>query len=363
MSRRVLLVRLDNAGDVLLTGPAVRAVAASARVHYLCGPRGVEAARLLPGVDEVTVHRAGWIDPDPGPVHRDELLGLVASIAAIAPSEAVVFTSHHQSALPMAMLLRLAGVAPVAAVSDDYAGSLLDVRHRPAADLHEVERDLSLVARLGYVLPSTDDGRLAVTLPGETRDAPGDYVGGGRDVEGSYVEGGYVVVHPGASVPARAWAPQDNAALVSLLARRGERVVVTGGGAERDLTAFVAAGAGARGSGYVVDLGGRTDLAGLARVLAGARAVVAGNTGPAHLAAAVGTPVVSLYAPTVPASRWAPWRVPHVLLGRQDISCAGCRARRCPRAGHPCLDVSAEEVLAALDGLTPRRDLTWAAAG
>ena len=64
----------------------------------------------------------------------------------------------------------------------------------------------------------------------------------------------------------------------------------------------------------VTDVGGRTSLAELAEVLASARCVVVGNTGPAHLASAVGTPVVSLYAPTVPAVRWRPWRVPHELL-------------------------------------------------
>jgi len=105
----------------------------------------------------------------------------------------------------------------------------------------------------------------------------------------------------------------------------------------------------------VLDLGGKTDLAGLAEVIAGADAIVVGNTGPAHLAAAVGTPVVSLFAPTVPAVRWRPWRVPHVLLYR-DVPCAGCRARVCPVEGHPCLGgVTVEEVLAALSSLAPIR--------
>jgi ADP-heptose:LPS heptosyltransferase len=81
--------------------------------------------------------------------------------------------------------------------------------------------------------------------------------------------------------------------------------------------------------------------------------VVVGNTGPAHLAAAVGTPVVSLFAPTVPAVRWRPWRVPHELL-HVDVPCAGCRARRCPVPGHPCLGgVGVEDVLAAVERLAP----------
>ena len=62
--------------------------------------------------------------------------------------------------------------------------------------------------------------------------------------------------------------------------------------------------------GPVVDLGGRTDLAELAAVLRLADCLVVGNTGPAHLAAAVGTPVVSLFAPSSPPTRWRPWGVP-----------------------------------------------------
>ena len=86
-----------------------------------------------------------------------------------------------------------------------------------------------------------------------------------------------------------------------------------------------------------VDLAGRTDLAELAAVLRGAAAVVVGNTGPAHLAAAVGTPVVSLFAPVVPAERWRPWGVPDVLLGDQDAACRGHAPGSAPCPGHPCL--------------------------
>jgi ADP-heptose:LPS heptosyltransferase len=90
-------------------------------------------------------------------------------------------------------------------------------------------------------------------------------------------------------------------------------------------------------------------------VMAGAELVVVGNTGPAHLAAAVGTPVISLFAPVVPAPRWRPWKVPHVLLGQQDAACAGTRARTCPVPGHPCLNqVQVEQVTAAVERLAAR---------
>ena len=330
MSARVLVARLDNDGDVLLAGPAIRAVAAGgARVTLLCGPRGRQAAALLPGVEDVIVRRAEWIDPHPEPVERAAIDAFVDELAAGRFDEAIVLSSFHQSPLPLALLLRMAGVPRIAATSVDYPGSLLDVRHRIHDDAHEVQRSLSLVATLGHALPEDDDGALRVRRPG---DAP--------------LGAGYVVVHPGASVPARAWAPERNAELVAALAAEGRRVVVTGAPSERDLTALVAGRSG-------IDLGGRTDFAGLADVLANAACVVVGNTGPAHLAAAVGTPVVSLYAPTVPPVRWRPWRVPHELL-YVDVPCAGCRARECPVPGHPCLGgVAVADVTAAVARLAP----------
>jgi ADP-heptose:LPS heptosyltransferase len=339
VSRHVLVARQDSLGDVLLAGPAVRAVAAGAgRVTLLCGPRGRAAAELLPGVDEVVVAHAGWIDPEPRPVTRAGVDALVDRLVDLELDQALVLTSFHQSPLPLALLLRMAGVPTIAAVSVDYPGSLLDVRHRVDEDIHEVERGLSLAATLGYRLPEGDEGRLAVRLSGPA-DLPGEL--GHRP---------YVVVHPGASVPARAWSPERHAELVDTLVAAGRRVVVTGDSGERPLTARVAG----VGRDQVVDLGGRVDLAGLAEVLAGAQVVVVGNTGPAHLAAAVGTPVVSLFSPVVPAVRWRPWGVPHVLLGDQGAACAGSRARVCPVAGHPCLDgVGVGEVVGAVERLAP----------
>ncbi|MCI4067083.1 haloacid dehalogenase, partial [Micromonospora sp. R77] len=85
-----------------------------------------------------------------------------------------------------------------------------------------------------------------------------------------------------------------------------------------------------------------------------ARCVVVGNTGPAHLAAAVGTPVVSLFAPTVPYGQWGPYRVPNVRLGDADAACRDTRAAICPVTGHPCLTgIDPAEVVAAVRLLAP----------
>ncbi|SDY42336.1 ADP-heptose:LPS heptosyltransferase [Modestobacter sp. DSM 44400] len=326
----VLVARLDNAGDVLLQGPLVRAVAAGAdRVVFLAGPRGADAARLLPGVDAVLTWHCPWIDATPAPVDPADIAALTDRVHALGVDEAVVSTSFHQSPLPLALVLRTAGVRRISAVSVDYPGSLLDVRHAVDDDVPEPERALSLARAAGFELPDGDDGRLAVRRPLAAVDQAGPYV----------------VLHPGASVPARAWPAENCAAAVEALADAGWRVLVTGGPGERELTAAVA---GTRG----VDLGGDTSLAGMAALLDGAAAVVVGNTGPAHLAAAVGTPVVSLFSPVVPAVRWAPYGVPTVLLGDQSAPCRNTRARECPVPGHPCLtSVSPADVVAAVEKL------------
>ncbi len=324
----VLAVRQDNNGDVLLAGPALRALAAgSSRLTLLCGPSGRAAAEAIPCVDDVICYEAGWIEANPNVVEPSDVARFTADISKRQFDEAIVFTSFHQSPLPMALLLRLAGVRKIAAISEDYAGSLLDVRHRVPDDIHEVERSLSLALAAGYALPQRDDGRLSMR------------VAAANPVDAAP---GYIVVHPGSTVPARAWSPALNRQLVEALHLGGHRVVVTGTASESELCDFVA-GNSAR------NVAGDTDLTELARVIADASAIVVGNTGAAHVAAAAGTPVVSLFAPTIPAVRFRPWMVEHVLLGDQGIFCKGCRARTCPRGDHACIDdVSVDEVLSAL---------------
>ncbi len=342
MSGRALAVRLDNAGDVLLAGPALRAMAAdSDQLSVLASPQGTDSARLLPGVADVIGWRCPWIDAAPPPVATGDVTALVDRLRALCFDKALVFTSFHQSPLPTALLLRLAGIPWVGAISEDYPGTLLDLRHRVDDDLPEAERALSLAAAAGFSLPSGDDGALAVKEP-----LP--------DVAPLVRSHRYVVLHPGTSVPARAWPADRFAETGALLRDSGWDVVVTGGPSEVALTSEVAAGSGA------VDLGGRTSVRQLAAVLAAAEAVVVGNTGPAHLAAAVRTPVVSLFAPTVPAVRWAPYRVPSVLLGDQQAACRDTRATECPVPGHPCLaSVTPHDVVRSVEKLTGS-DLTRA---
>ncbi|HEY0238539.1 MAG TPA: glycosyltransferase family 9 protein [Friedmanniella sp.] len=353
----VLVARLDSVGDILLAGPAVRAVAASARrVTMLVGRGRAAAARLLPGVDDVIEFHAAWIVADPGPLDPAAVDALVAAVRAAEVDAALVLTSFHQSPLPLALLLRLAGVGWVGAISDDYPGSLLDLRHRLTGvpELHERQRGELSGGRGGSSPLMTDDVAESERALSLARAAGFELAGPARlavreplpDVSALVGEGPYLVYHPGADAPARRPGAERSRSLVGALVAAGHRVVVTGSPGESALTGFVARG-------LALDLTGAVDLAGLAAVLAGAEVVVAPNTGPAHLAAAVGTPVVSLFAPVVPPVRWAPYGVPVVLLGDQDAPCRLTRARHCPVPGHPCLDgVDPAAVVAAVARLT-----------
>lgn len=329
----MLCARLDSLGDVLLTGAAVRAVAESAStVTMLVAPAQAEAAALLPGVADVLTFEAPWVRLEPPPLQPKSVRRMIRRLRHRHIDAALIFTSFHQSPLPLALLLRMAGVPWVGAISDDYPGSLLDLRHRVPQGLPEPERALSLAIAAGRP-PDADGARLAVRrpLPPAPEWLP---------------QRPYLVVHPGAAVSSRRPSASTTRAIVRALSAAGWPVVVTGGSQETELTAAVAAG-------RAVDAGGQLSLHAFATVLADAEVVIAPNTGPAHLAAAVGTPVVSLHAPVVDFEQWGPYGVPRIRLGDQSASCRGSRARQCPVPGHPCLDsIRPDEVVAAVRALS-----------
>ena len=199
---------------------------------------------------------------------------------------------------------------------------------------------LGLVAASGRAVPA--DPRMALRqplppLPADLSRELGD-------------PAGCVVVHPGASVPARAPHPDVAAGAVAALAAAGWRVVVTGGPGEVELAARVR-----DGRADVVDAAGRTSFAELATLLEAAAVVVVGNTGPAHLAAAVGTPVASWFSAVMPVERYLPFGVPVLSLGDLHAPCRLSRAQIFPVAGHPCLAVPPQRVVDAVDALAAGR--------
>lgn len=336
-ARNVLCVRLDNVGDVLMTTPALRALKAlsgTPRLTLLASPAGAALAPLVPEIDEVIPYAAPWMKP-PAPEPAEAFRTLVERLAARAFDAAVIFTVYSQSPLPAALACLLAGIPRRLAHCRENPYALLTHWLRETEPergvSHEVHRQLGLV---GLVGAHTDDERLALRIPAIAHAHAGHLLREAR------VEGPWVAIHAGASAPSRRYAPERFAAVADGLVAAGLSVVFIGGGEEQELVARIRGRMTARATSLV----GRTDLGGLAALLARAGVLVANNSGPAHVAAAVGTPVVSLYALTNP--QHTPWGVPHRVLNH-PAPCAYCYQSLCRVRNHPCLDVPPEAVCAA----------------
>ncbi|OOK76119.1 putative transferase [Mycobacterium kansasii] len=138
----------------------MRAVAAyHDRVVMLVGPRGRDAAELLVGVDEIVQWQAPWVDFDSPELTAAHADGLVKQLRDIAPARLYIFTSFHQSPLPLALLAKMASVPWVGAISTDYPGALLDLRHQAPSGVPEPQRALSLTDAAGCPLPPATTAR------------------------------------------------------------------------------------------------------------------------------------------------------------------------------------------------------------
>ena len=339
-ARQILCVRLDTIGDVLMTGPAMRALRPGRRVTLLTSPVGAQMAALMPEVDAAIVYEAPWMKATPAAAEAAADLEMVQQLRARHFDAAVIFTVYSQSALPAAFLCRLAGIPlrlahcrenPYAMLSDWVPETEPQERVR-----HEVRRQLDLVATVGA---RTGDERLRLSIPPEARVRVDELLARAGLDPGSE----WVLVHPGATAPSRRYPPELLArACRALAGEHGVRLVFSGDAAEQPLVERIRAACGARS----VSLAGRLCLAELAALVAAARVLVAGNTGPVHLAAAAGTPVVDLYALTNP--QHTPWLVPSFVLFN-DVPCRWCYKSVCPEGHHRCLaGVDPEAVVRAV---------------
>jgi lipopolysaccharide heptosyltransferase II len=347
--RRVLAIRLDALGDVILTSPALRALRDSEparRITLLTSPSGAAAAALLPSVDEVIVYEAPWLKATPARPDASHEHAMAARLAGERFDAAVIFTVYSQSPLPSALLCYLAGIPRRLAHCHENPYQLLTdwiPDPDPAQGIrHEVRRQLDLVAAVGC---TTADERLALRLP------PGAVERAAALLDQLGLDGTrpWAVVHAGSTAPSRRYASDRFAAVVRGLARAGVEVVFTGSAEEADLVAGIRRAAGVEAA----SLAGCLDLGELAALLARAPVLVSNNTGPVHVAAAMGTPVVDLYALTNP--QHTPWGVPHRVLSH-DVPCKYCYKSVCPVGHHQCLDAVEPEsvVAAALDLLVQR---------
>ncbi len=342
----MLCVRLDTIGDVLMTTPAVRALKESCRgrrIIFLTSPSGAQAASLVPEIDEILVYEAPWMKATPNRTSGSYDAKMIERLREAGCDGAVIFTVYTQNPLPAALICYLADIRLRLAYSRENPYQLLTdwvPETEPHQMLrHEVRRQLDLVAAIGcstnnegLSLHVSDRAVRSVMRLFNTMKIPND-----RPL---------VVIHPGATAPSRRYPAESFAQLGRHLVREmGMTVLLTGTNPEKPLVETIQKEMGADST----SVAGCLSLEELAALLSLASLVISNNTGPAHIAAAVGTPVISLYALTNP--QHTPWNVPSSVL-YHDVPCKHCYKSICPQGHNDCLRLlSPGEVISAVSDL------------
>ncbi len=345
-AERILCVRLDALGDVLMTTPALRALKEALpgrRITLLTSPAGAESAALIPSVDEVIIYAAPWMKATSPRADSRADRALIRRLHDARFDAAAIFTVYSQNPLPAAMLCTLAEVPLRLAHCRENPYQLLTHWVPDPEPEHllrrEVRRQLDLVRSVGCQI---SDERMVLEVPSGARMR----VLGQLQRLGVDPRSAWVVIHPGATAPSRRYPPEQFA----LAARRlvldvDMQVIFTGSSAERTEVEQIQTAMGV----HSFSLAGELDLGELAALLAMAPLLIANNTGPVHVAAAVGTPVVDLYALTNP--QHTPWGVPNRVLNH-DVPCKYCYKSVCPEGHHHCLTlVPPEAVVEAVRAL------------
>jgi lipopolysaccharide heptosyltransferase II len=329
-ARNILCVRLDYLGDVLMSTPAMRALKESiprSRMTLLTSASGAAVARMVSELDAVIEYAAPWVKNSlPHSPATD--CAMIRTLQSQQFDAAVIFTTYSQSPLPAALLCQLAGISLRLAHCRENPYQLLShwVRDPEPQDCirHEVRRQLELVASIGchtanehlsFRIPAADQAwalcRLQTIGVDSTRP--------------------WVLLHPGATAASRRYPPGLwIQAANGIQARLGCMLVFTGSANEIALVETIRRDMIAPSR----SLAGELDVGKLGAVIAQAAVLVSGNTGPVHLAAAVGTPVVDLYALT--NLQHTPWQVQNRVLYHM-VPCFNCYQSICPQGHHHCL--------------------------
>jgi lipopolysaccharide heptosyltransferase II len=349
-AKNILCIRLDYMGDVLMCTPAMRAIRESApgrSITLLTSDSGAAVSRFIPEIDDVITYAPPWMKSSPV---RDAnyQFEMVKTLQQRAFDAAVIFTTYTQSPLPAAFLCLLAGIPLRLAHCRENPYQLLtywvaDPDSDPEKGVrHEVQRQLDLVESIGC---QTDNERLSFTVRGE------DLAWMQKRLHdlGIGPHRPWALLHPGATASSRRYPAEHWTRVIALLnAELGMDVLLTGDASEVALINTIIRTCGVTAP-AVQSLAGQLDLGQLGAAIALAPVMVSNNTGPAHIAAAVGTPIADLYALTNP--QHTPWQVESRVLFH-DVPCRFCYKSICPEGHNDCLKkVAPEDVVDAVKSL------------
>jgi lipopolysaccharide heptosyltransferase I len=326
-----LIVRLGSLGDVVHGIPvaaALRQEFPASRIDWMVDPRYVELLDLVKGID-----RRIAVDPRDirRGIARDKFKETMRELRA-ADYEAVI---DLQGLVKSAMLARSVRGRrtigfPRKHLREPLARLFYTVAPDPGDATHVIYKNLALLAPLKVI-----DRRLR--FPIEIPHTPTV-----TQIVERFGPNGYVLINPGAAWPNKQWPPERFGEVAAAIARDfGWRSLVLWGPGEQDIAhAVVAASGGAAELSPPTTI---TDIVGIAR---SARLMISGDTGPLHIAAAIGTPIVALFGPTRP-DRNGPWGLYDVAISRvQQCSCQ--YERQCRKAERCIDDIGVAEAMSAV---------------
>jgi ADP-heptose:LPS heptosyltransferase len=348
-AQRVLAMRLETIGDVVMLGPALRTLREQlpgAEITLMTSSEASQAASLLPSVDHILVHDTPWQDGSSANVlSSQEEVDLIYRLREAQFSIAVIFTNLSQSPAAAAYVCYMAGIPYRVGFSKERTeGMLSHTLSYPPDETHQVDRDLSLLEAIGIYAQSH---RPELYIPDGVQERANELL---HTVHiNPHLP--YIVLAPGASCSARRYDPVRFAEATRILAAQTElQLVIVGDSREAESLEPVLKVAEENLYGNLHSLVGKTTVPELAAIIRQASLTIAHNSAPMHIADAFQCPMVILYSGTDLVSQWMPRNAPARLLCH-PVFCSPCYNVVCPFE-MKCLDIRPEEVaIAALEML------------
>jgi lipopolysaccharide heptosyltransferase II len=356
--RRIVVIRLDHIGDVILSIPAV----ANLRVHFprariamVVSSSSEPIARYIPHVDEILCYDARFFDRSGSTRMFDFARGVrFAREMGRRKFDLIVDLRGSFASLFLALIAK-------SKYRIDRGTYLVQrkLRRIPLASEHEAEVNLNILARGGVPTLSREMSLHLTRADLDSVDAllrgcptlvrkctePDSH----SPIVAQFTAHPLVVIHPGASAPVKRWPAQRYARLARQLSQEYDaRIVLVGGrGEERIARSVVSAMRG-----QVIDLSGQTTLGQLAAILRKADLFIGNDSGPMHLAAACGTKVIGLFGPTSP-QLFGPYGDNCAAL-RMERDCPPCMRDECNLSGYRCIDrISVDDVIEVVRQMMP----------
>ena len=339
---KILLIRLDHLGDLLMTTPAISAIKSSfpqSTLHLLGGPSALALAPGLPQIKKTFTFSVPWYDGG-----RAQLFSVRQYVCLIRKLRQEKYDAviDFRGDIRILVLFALLSGAPVRVGYSRLGGESLLTHSVPFdTSAHFVVGNLSLIQTLTWSARIEADPQPSIIPTREDR----AYIQRLLESMGERQNSRWVVIHP-TTIPhwqLKRWPPERFATLADeLIHHEGIRIIFTG--TEMDAPALDLIIANMKAP--ALNLARKTSLLGLAALLAGCALFVSGDTGPMHLAAAVGAPLVAIFGPTESA-RSGPYGQAHrIRVLQHPIPCRRpCYVSRCP-AEHRCMrEISVTEVL------------------